>query len=51
MTALSEGTGGGELVTLSWTHTIFDPNRPDTFTEPVEPTAAVRAGVNTEVTQ
>lgn len=26
------------------------PNRPDTFTEPVEPTAAVRAGVNAEVT-
>ena len=43
-------TGGGELVTLFWPHTIFDPDRPDTFAEPVEPTAAVRAGVSAEVT-
>lgn len=27
--------GSGELLTLFWAHEIFDPNRPDTYPEPV----------------
>ncbi|MEV1154542.1 NAD-dependent epimerase/dehydratase family protein [Micromonospora chokoriensis] len=29
-------TGPGELVTLFWTNELFDPQRPDTYAEPVE---------------
>ncbi|MCW3839606.1 capsular biosynthesis protein [Micromonospora yasonensis] len=29
-------TGAGELVTLFWTNELFDPDRPDTWPEPVE---------------
>ena len=29
--------GHGELLTLFWAHEVFDPERPDTFPEPVEP--------------
>ena len=28
--------GGGELLTLFWAQEIFDPERPDTYREPVE---------------
>ncbi|MFJ6154659.1 polysaccharide biosynthesis C-terminal domain-containing protein [Micromonospora profundi] len=34
-------TGSDELVTMFWTNELFDPDRPDTWPEPVE--AAVRA--------
>lgn len=27
--------GAGELLTLFWAHEVFDPNRPDTYSEPV----------------
>jgi UDP-2-acetamido-2,6-beta-L-arabino-hexul-4-ose reductase len=27
--------GNGELLTLFWAHEIFDPERPDTYREPV----------------
>ena len=30
-------TGSSELTTLFWTHVLFDPARPDTFPEPVQP--------------
>jgi UDP-2-acetamido-2,6-beta-L-arabino-hexul-4-ose reductase len=29
--------GPGELLTLFWAHEVFDPDRPDTFPEPIEP--------------
>jgi UDP-2-acetamido-2,6-beta-L-arabino-hexul-4-ose reductase len=29
-------TGDIELTTLFWTHSLFDPERPDTFREPVD---------------
>ena len=29
--------GRGELLSIFWAHEIFDPERPDTFPEPVEP--------------
>ncbi|WP_406076515.1 NAD-dependent epimerase/dehydratase family protein [Micromonospora sp. NBC_00858] len=31
-----ENTGSGELLTLFWTNELFDPQRPDTYAEPVE---------------
>jgi UDP-2-acetamido-2,6-beta-L-arabino-hexul-4-ose reductase len=36
-------TGESELTTLFWTHTLFDPDNPDTFREPV---SAPPPGVN-----
>jgi UDP-2-acetamido-2,6-beta-L-arabino-hexul-4-ose reductase len=33
-------TGGEELTTLFWTDEIFDPTRPDTYAEPVDPQSA-----------
>lgn len=30
-------TGDGELTTLFWTHSLFDPDAPDTYWEPVTP--------------
>jgi UDP-2-acetamido-2,6-beta-L-arabino-hexul-4-ose reductase len=32
-------TGNSELTTLFWTHSLFDPEHPDTFWEPVTPKA------------
>lgn len=36
-------TGLSELITLFWTHTLFDPQDPDTFWEPVDREAQIRA--------
>ncbi|MFD2082496.1 polysaccharide biosynthesis C-terminal domain-containing protein [Actinopolymorpha cephalotaxi] len=36
--------GGGELVTLFWTNSVFDPNNPDTYAEPVAPGAEEKRG-------
>lgn len=35
-------TGSDELVTLFWTHTLFDPNAPDTYAEKVDTMAGRR---------
>ena len=31
-----ENLGEGDMVTLMWANELFDPNRPDTYYEPVE---------------
>lgn len=36
-------TGSTELTTLFWTHSLFDPQAPDTFWEPVDVVAGVSA--------
>ncbi|SCL48359.1 UDP-2-acetamido-2,6-beta-L-arabino-hexul-4-ose reductase [Micromonospora citrea] len=36
-------TGPDELVTMFWTNEVFDPGRPDTWPEPVEPPGAGQA--------
>ncbi|WP_433349164.1 NAD-dependent epimerase/dehydratase family protein [Micromonospora sp. CA-111912] len=38
-------TGPGELVTLFWANDIFDPDRPDTYPEPVDLPALVSSAV------
>ena len=30
-----ENVGDGDLYTLFWAHEMFDPNRPDTYADPV----------------
>jgi UDP-2-acetamido-2,6-beta-L-arabino-hexul-4-ose reductase len=36
-------TGGDDLITMFWTNELFDPDRPDTWPEPVEPGRPERA--------
>lgn len=38
-------TGAGELLTLFWTNELFDPDRPDTWPEPVEETSTAPVAV------
>lgn len=38
-------TGADELLTLFWTNELFDPDRPDTWPEPVEETSTAPVAV------